>query len=112
MFKEKKYKDIINHCAKNNPDEYNKDKALEELMEFSEVIIKRQTKSDSNPKKPKKEELIKEFGDVIYRDIIYLVQEHPELFLEEVLQDVKKHIEHKLDNMIEYQKTGQYLSGI
>ena len=61
-----------------------KKKALEELVELQEVIIKRQTKPVDGPKRPDKIELIKEFGDVQYRVLIYLAQEFPELTIDQI----------------------------
>lgn len=66
-------KNILEICASVNTKEYNFNKALEEAIEFQEVLVKLQTKHPDNPRRPKKEELIKEYGDLIYRGLIVLI---------------------------------------
>ncbi len=106
FFKEKK--EIIEHCANNNPSEFNLMKVLEEMAEFQEVATKLATKHPSNPDKPKKEELVKEFGDLIYRGIVYLKQQLPETSLKEIEEQLEARIVKKLSNLEKYKKQGLY----
>lgn len=105
------YNNLLEHCAQSNSLQYNRYKILEELAEFMEVIIKRETKDEGNPRKPVKKELIKEFGDVIYRGIIYLLQEFP-LNPEELTEEIQKHIELKLDKLEVWRNEGTYKGGL
>lgn len=57
---------VFEHLAETNSWEYNHLKAIEELSELTEVLIKRVTKK-GGPKEPKKQEVIDEIGDVIIR---------------------------------------------
>lgn len=103
---------LLQYCAEKNTPEFNQNKATEEVVEFMEVIIKRQTKHKDNPKKPKKDELIKEFGDVIYRGFIYLMQEFPEISQKELLGAIKSHIGDKLTQLQEWKEQGKYDNGL
>lgn len=108
----KEKSDIINHCASVNDENFNRNKILEEVAEFQEVAVKLATKSNSNPKRPDKEELIKEFGDVVYRGIIYLRQQFPELSLEQLLGKIDDRIDKKLSNLERYKKENLYKTGL
>ena len=100
---ENKWK-IIHRCAQDNDPEYNFHKIIEELAEFQEAIVKQKTKHPDNPDKPSKISMIKEFGDVIYRGIIYLHQEFPEMGLLELLRKVDERIDKKLSALEEVEK--------
>ena len=106
------YKDIINHCAATNTPEFNFNKVIEEIAEFQEVMAKIRTKASSNPAKPKREELVKEYGDLLYRGMIYLKGEFPELTLEEVVGKVQKRIDKKLTDLAEWHKENLYKGGL
>lgn len=58
--------DVIKHLAETNTWEYNHLKAIEELTELSEVLIKKLTKK-GGPKEPTDREIIDEIGDVMIR---------------------------------------------
>lgn len=106
------HKELLKHCAEENPNVFNKDKALEEAIEFCEAVVKRQTKHKTNPKKPQKEELFKEYGDFIYRGFIYLMQEFPELSMTELNIVIQDHIAHKLKSLQGYKDQGKYRGGL
>jgi phosphoribosyl-ATP pyrophosphohydrolase len=57
--------EVIDHLIKNNKNDYNLKKLLEESIELSEVVIKMLNKSDEH--KPPIEKLIEESGDVLFR---------------------------------------------
>lgn len=57
---------IINELAEKNTWEYNHLKAIEELIELSEVLIKKVTKRGGE-KEPTDQSIIDEIGDVIIR---------------------------------------------
>lgn len=101
---------IFEYCAKNNPPSFNYNKALEEAIEFQEVLIKLQTKSED--KKPNPEELIKEFGDLFYRGTIAIKTVFPNLTFEEIFEKVSDHIEYKLRKLIGYYNEGKYKGGL
>lgn len=105
-------KDILDFCATNNSDSFNYNKAVEELIELQEVLVKRQTKHKYNPKRPDKQELIKEFGDVIYRNLIVLMQDFPELDTDTIMYHVQEYINYKLMKLEEYKKEGKYKGGL
>ena len=107
-----KKREIIQHCAEDNTEDFNFTKVIEELAEFQEVISKIRTKSPSNPDRPKKEEMIKEFGDVLYRSIIYLRSQFHDIGYLELLEKVEARIEKKLTSLEEYKKLGRYSSGL
>ena len=110
VFEEKQ--EIINHCASTNTEEFNFNKALEEIAEFQEVMTKLKTKHPDNPTKPKKDELIKEFGDLIYRGIVYLKQQFPDMSVIEIVEKVEARIEKKLSNLESWKAEGLYSSGL
>jgi hypothetical protein len=103
---------ILMFCATKNPPAFNYNKALEEAGEFSEVLIKLQTKHLENPKRPDKMEAIKEFGDLQYRGVIALMTLFPDKSVEEILTDVTEHIETKLGKLIQYRDEGKYHGGL
>lgn len=102
----------IVYCAVNNNASYNFNKALEECVEFSEVIIKLQTKDPNNEKYPDKNEAIKEFGDLFYRGLIALKTIFPEKKLSIITEEINKHIEYKLNKIDEYVKDRKYNHGV
>lgn len=104
--------ELLLHCAKNNPNKFNQDKVLEECVEFMEAIIKRQTKHPNNPKRPDKMELIKEFGYLMYRGTIYLLQEFSEVAPEEIEIELQKHINKKLASLQRWKDNGEYKGGL
>lgn len=106
------HQEIMEFCAKNNPSSYNYNKALEELIELQEVIVKMQTKHPSNPKAPDKKELIKEFGDVIYRCKIMLMDVFPDMTQQDLEKEVNEHISKKLTNLEKYKNKGTYKGGL
>jgi hypothetical protein len=102
--------EILNFCANNNTKEFNLLKAIEECNEFSEVLIKLQTKSED--KKPNLDEAIKEFGDVHYRGVIALLSLFPNLSIELLIREVDNHIHYKLQKLINYKTEGKYTGGL
>lgn len=103
---------IIDHCASSNTEEFNRTKVFEEISEFQEVMTKIVTKHPNNPDKPKKTELIKEFGDVVYRGLIYLRQQFPEFTASEIMEQVEARMTKKLSNLEEWKKEKLYEKGL
>lgn len=106
---------LIDYLVENNSYEYNMDKAIEEAIEFAEVLIKLKTKSKSNPKRPDQAEAIKEFGDVILRGRVALNM----LFAQEIEEDenfvfeaIEKHISGKCVKLRGYLEKGSYKGGL
>lgn len=83
--------EIIGFCVKENPPEFNMNKAIEECVEFQEVIIKLQTKHIDNPKRPNKMEAIKEFADLHYRGLIAIMTLFPELNIDQIEDLMAEH---------------------
>lgn len=104
--------EVIEYCIANNPPEFNYNKAIEECIEFQEVLVKLQTKEITNPKRPSREDAIKEFGDLSYRGIIALGTLFPEKDLEEISDKIDEHIMSKLMKLKEYRSLGIYKKGL
>lgn len=104
--------EMMQHCAASNPSYYNMNKALEECVEFQEVLIKLQTKHSSNPKRPDAGEAIKEYGDVIYRGLISLKTIFEDKELPEILEMVSAHINKKLTRLGTFRTAGTYQKGL
>ena len=103
---------LLQHCAKNNPAQFNRDKAVEEATEFIEAVTKRQTKHPDNPKRPEKIEILKEYGDFQYRGLILLIQEFPELTFNQILEKVEEHMTKKLTDLQRWKDEGKYNDGL
>jgi phosphoribosyl-ATP pyrophosphohydrolase len=103
---------IITHCAETNKDGFNLIKVLEEISEFQEVATKIETKHPSNPSKPKKEQLIKEFGDLVYRGLVYLKEKFPEMSIPQLIEEIDARMEKKLSNLEEWKRDNLYKQGL
>lgn len=117
MPKEKKYtdvqyKEIIHFCATNNSVEFNTLKAIEEATEFNEALVKYQTKHPDNAKRPPKIEILKEYGDFMYRGMILIKQLFPELNNDQLEEALFAHVQYKLGKLISYKETGKYKGGL
>ena len=86
----------IDILAKNISEELNTLKVVEECAELQEVLIKSITKSENL--KPKKEKIIEEMGDVIFRIRVLARAKNIEL-------EVLERIESKANSMYEWAKT-------
>jgi len=104
--------EIISYMSVKNAVTYNLNKALEESIEFQEVIIKLQTKHSKNPKRPDPEDAIGEYGDQQYRGLVALMTLFPNKSLEEILEKVANHIDKKLSNLRKYKKENNYIGGL
>lgn len=102
--------EILQYCAKTNTYTFNMNKALEECVEFQEVLLKLQTKSPE--KQPDKVEAIKEFGDLFYRGLIALMTIFPELSEDDIHTQMAEHIKIKLTTLHNYKKEAKYLGGL
>ena len=105
-------REIVDHCAENNKGEFNFEKMIEELAEFQEVTAKIRTKHPNNPDRPKRDEIVKEFGDLIYRGIIYIKCQFPDITLPELMDKIEARIHKKLTNLEEYKNLGRYNAGL
>lgn len=103
---------IFQFIAKNNDPSFNYNKALEEATEFMEVIIKLQTKSQTNPKRPDPIEAIKEYGDMCLRGFLALLTLFPEETEESMSTKVENHIKSKMENLAEWLDKGTYKNGL
>jgi hypothetical protein len=113
MIKIKDYqKKLLKICALENTKEFNFNKALEESSEFSEALLKYQTKADSNPSKPTKKDILGEYSDFIYRGLISIKTLYPNLTLEEIEEKINNHILKKLEKMEEWERLGTYKNGL
>jgi hypothetical protein len=104
--------EIIGFCVKENPAGFNMNKALEEAVEFQEVILKLQTKHPDNPKRPDKMEALKEFADLHYRGLIAIMTLFPEYNIDQIEDLMAEHEIMKLTKLIEYRKEGKYQGGL
>jgi len=103
---------MLHVMAEENSVEYNFKKVVEELFEFGEAITKLETKHETNPKKPESNEAIKEFGDVIFRGVVYLMNIFPDQTVEEIQQRVNDHINYKLQKLEGYYEEKLYQGGL
>lgn len=104
--------EIIDFCAKNNAPVFNYNKAIEETTEFNEVLIKLQTKHPDNPKYPDKNEVLKEYGDMVYRGFIAIKTLFPDYSSIVLKGEIDAHIEMKLLKLIKYKNEGKYTMGL
>jgi hypothetical protein len=103
MIKIKDYqKKLLKICALENTKEFNFNKALEESSEFSEALLKYQTKAD----------ILGEYSDFIYRGLISIKTLYPNLTLEEIEEKINNHILKKLEKMEEWERLGTYKNGL
>lgn len=105
-------KEILRIIFEENSPEYNFLKAFEENTEFSEVLVKLQTKSMTNTRRPPVTEAIKEYGDVVYRGFIALMTLFPESSMEQIKEDVNDHIDYKLGMLNHYHSEDKYSGGL
>lgn len=94
------------YMAANNTESFNYNKALEEAVEFQEVILKLQTKQVD--KKPDKVEAFKEYGDLIYRGLVAIMTIYPNMTIDGILEIVKNHIDYKLDKLRDFADSEEY----
>lgn len=104
--------DILSYCAKNNTLEFNAFKAIEETTEFNEALIKFITKHPDNKKRPTKEDILKEAGDVMYRTLIVLANIYNVDDFDKLTNDMLEHVDSKLTKLIEYREQGKYKKGL
>lgn len=94
-----KHDEVIKTILTTNSRRYNLEKAVEELLELAEVLMKKVLK-EGGPKEPKDQEVIDEIGDVAIRMLVLM-----ELFGEEA---VNTRVSYKLDKFAEYIKANKY----
>jgi len=104
--------EVLDHCVANNPPAFNMNKALEEAVEFQEVLLKLQTKHPDNPKRPTRTDALEEYGDLLYRGLIAVRTLFPDLTGEEVEDKINEHIDIKLTKLAKYHEEGKYGSGL
>ena len=104
--------ELLQFCATNNTPEFNRNKAMEEATEFNEAVLKYETKHPDNPKRPPREEILKEYGDFLYRGHILLIQLFPELSSDDIVQNIMGHVKMKLNKLSDYKKEGKYTKGL
>jgi hypothetical protein len=82
---------------------FNKLKLLEEIHEFSELLVKSMTKTGDNA--VSKERLAEEFGDLIVRGFVYLAEEGledaVESRIESKMETLEKHYRERLKTKLE-----------
>lgn len=94
---------IIDDMIEYNEDDYNLLKAIEELAELQEKLIKKVIKK-GGPKEPSNEEVIEEIGDVAIRLVILT-----KLFGEDAVCD---RMDYKLTKFKGYMNEGKYIGRI
>jgi phosphoribosyl-ATP pyrophosphohydrolase len=106
--------DILIELAKINPPEFNYNKAIEEAAEFVEALTKYQTKHPDNPKKPTKEDILKEYADFVYRGLaaVLTVYKDTGVSLDVLADMIEKHVEYKLAKLEQYKAEGKYKGGL
>lgn len=108
--KENEVMAIMEYCASENEKSFNLNKALEEAVEFQEVLIKLQTKSPE--KRPPLGEAIKEYGDLAFRGMIALKTLFPEASYDDLTDRVTEHILYKLTKLKGYKDEAKYKGGL
>lgn len=107
-----KNKDLLEYMATQNTEIFNHLKALEEKDEYGEALVKFLTKSAKNPRRPAKDEILNEYGDLIYRGLVSLMRLYPELSIEVILSKVENHIEEKIEALRGWKSEGAYINGL
>lgn len=105
-------RDILDIMAVENSKEYNRAKSLEECMEYAEAILKLFTKNEENPRRPATSEATKEFGDTIFRALPVLMNLNPDKTLDQIIEEVRNHIDYKLANLTRYYEENLYIGGL
>jgi hypothetical protein len=108
----KDHEELLQYMVDNNSAEFNFNKALEESSEFSEALLKYQTKHPDNPKRPAREEILKEYGDFMYRGMISLRVIFKDKTLDEIAEMVRAHMENKLERLAKWRAEGKYKGGL
>ena len=97
--------DVATLLALTNKTKYNYLKLAEELAELLEVVIKFATKVKE--KRPPKEKLVEELGDVMFRILVLAAAKG-----EEFGEDSNLRVEEKALKLYNYYKEGKYVGGI
>ena len=108
----KEYEELLQHCAVYNTLSFNREKSLEEAVEYQSDVIKNSTKAKFNPNRPNRDMILKEYGDFQYRGMIFLMALYPELTLEEVQDLIDAHLHEKFTSLAEWRKAGTYTNGL
>lgn len=104
--------DLFEFMAHNNSQDFNLNKATEEIFEFGEALTKLRTKSVKNPKRPSPMDALTEFGDVILRGRIALKTLFPDNTFDEIDDMVIAHIEKKTTALMGWLRNGKYDRGL
>lgn len=107
--------ELMRELAESNDHDYNLRKALEEAIEFSEVMVKMLNKSRDN--RPSMTDAVDEFGDVIVRGTIALMSLQVNVLNEDanittVEEMLEERITKKLNRLRVYLKDGKYEKGV
>ena len=103
---------LLKYMATNNKQQFNFNKAIEEATEFNDALVKMQTKHVSNPKKPTKDDILKEYADFQYRGYVALMSLFPELSTDEIDDRIDEHMFKKLGKLQDYLEEGKYNNGL
>lgn len=104
--------DLLKYLAYENKPSYNFNKALEECIEFQEVLIKLQTKPKDSEKRPPEAQLIEEFGDAIYRGLVVIMTTFPDTDIQTLVDQVEERIDYKLGRLQSHKSAGDYKGGL
>ena len=103
--------ELFDYLINKNTKVYNINKALEEAVEFQEVLIKLQTKHKDNPKRPTEEDLVSEFADFILRGSVALAIT-TNLSVDDAMEKVCRYYDKKCLKLYGYLKEGKYKKGL
>lgn len=106
------YEELLDYCATVNNTQFNKEKALEEAVEFLSDVIKNSTKAEFNPNRPDRDMILKEYGDFQYRGMIFLMELFPELKLEQIQDLIDDHLHEKFACLTGWREAGTYSNGL
>lgn len=101
---------LFNHLKNTNNYSFNMNKVVEECIEFSEVIVKLQTKRPE--KAPNKIEALKEYSDLMIRGMVALSCIFPEKTIDEITDDIGRCGMEKLSKLENWRKEQEYLGGL
>lgn len=93
----------IDYLVKNNLPEKNLGKLAEECAELLEVLLKCMTRGEG--RKPKREKIVEELGDVMVRAFIYIIQNNMD-------DEVSERMKNKLIQLQEWIDQGKYKGGV
>lgn len=105
--------DLIDFMVETNKPEFNYNKAVEEATEFTDALVKHQTKHPDNPNRPKRKDVVNEYADFMYRGLLALLTLYKgEKNENQIGEMIEEHIRYKFSKLQSYKDKGLYINGL